>query len=111
MSSPYWYTVEKLGGAVRCLATHPGDARVRLSCAYVGFHTLTDKDFPSDLQADWRWVMKEITKFGPQRNHLGKVYIGSVDNTMRRIRKATGAKIATKIYELYWAISEINRSC
>ena len=50
--------------------------------------------------------MNELTKYGPLLNHKGEVRIGSVDNTMRKIRKATGSKIAKKIYELYWAVSE-----
>jgi hypothetical protein len=50
--------------------------------------------------------MKELTKFGPLLNHKGEVWIGSVENTMRKVRKATGSKIAKKIYELYWAVSE-----
>jgi hypothetical protein len=106
MPNQYHYTVEKLTGAINCLATHPGDVRERLTCAFQGFLTLTEKDFPSELQADWRWVMNELTKYGPLLNHKGEVWIGSVDNTMRKVRKATGSKIAKKIYELYWAVSE-----
>ena len=106
MPNRYHYTVEKLTGAIDCLATHPGDVRERLSCAYIGFHTLAESDFPPELQADWRWVMKELNKYGPRLNHKGEVWIGSVDNTMRKVRKATGSKIAKKIYALYWAVSE-----
>jgi hypothetical protein len=105
----YSYTVEKLTSAIDCLVTHPGDVRERLTCAYLGFHTLTENDFPPNLRADWRWVMKELTKFGEQRNHKGEVRIGSVENTMQRVRKATGVKISKKIYALYWAVSENTR--
>jgi len=106
MSNRYHYTVEKLRGAIDCLATHPGDVRERLTCAHLGFHTLTENDFPPELQADWRWVMQELTKYGPLLNHKHEVWFGSVENTMKKVRKATGSKIAKKIYELHWAVSE-----
>lgn len=106
MMKPYSYTVEKLTGALHCLATHPEDVRARLACAYAGFHTLRAEDFPLELQADWHWIMKELTKFGPKHNHSGEVCLSSVDHTMRRIRKATGEKIAKNLYSIYWAISE-----
>ena len=106
MPNRYHYTVEKLAGAIHCLATHPEDVRKRLTCAFLGFHMLTEKDFPPELQADWRWVMKELTKYGPLLNHKGEVWMGGVDNTMRKVRNVTGTKIAKKIYELYWAVSE-----
>jgi hypothetical protein len=108
MPNQYHYTVEKLGGAIECLATHPGDVRERLTQAFLGFHTLTETDFPPELRADWLWVKKELTKYGPVLNHKGEVWIGSVANTMRKVRKATGSKIAKKIYALYWAVSEKN---
>ncbi|RTY33757.1 hypothetical protein EKD00_08900 [Chlorobium phaeovibrioides] len=102
----YHYAVEKLSVAVECLATHPGDVRERLMAAFLGFHPLTEKDFPLELQADWRWVIKELSRCGPQLSHDGKARIGSFENTMKRIRKATGAKIAEKIYHLYRAVRE-----
>lgn len=100
------YTVEKLTNVLHCLATHPGDVRQRLACACAGFHALKAEDFPLELQADCYWINKELTKFGPKRNDLGEVCLGSVDHTMKRIRKATGEKIAKKLYSLYWAVSE-----
>lgn len=102
----YHYAVEKLSVAVECLATHPGDVRERLLFAFLDFPALKEKDFPPELQDDWHWVMKELRKFGPLRTPDGKVRVGSVENTMRKIRKATGSKIAKKIYQLYWAVSE-----
>jgi|Laugresbdmm110dd_1035094.scaffolds.fasta_scaffold41719_1 hypothetical protein len=104
MSNQYTYTLEKLGVAIEQLATLPGDVRERLKEAFLVFHTLTDKDFPSNLKADWLWVMAELTKYGAVLDHKGVPMIGSVENTMKKIRKATGTKIAQKIYELYWAV-------
>jgi hypothetical protein len=106
MANPYHYTVQKLTDAIATLATHPEDVRERLTSAHLEFSKLAVKDFPPELQADWRWVKKELSKYGPLRNHKGEVQIGSVQNTMGRIRKATGSKIAKKIFELYWKVSE-----
>lgn len=72
-------------------------------------HTLKESDFPHDLQAEWRWVLKELTKSGPMKDSEGKVLVGSVENTMKKIRNSTGSKIASRIYELYWAVSKNSR--
>ncbi len=101
-----YYTVEKLTTALSCLATHPGDVRERLTSAFIVLHTLKEEDFPLEHREEWRWVIKEVTKYGPLLNHKDEVWMGSVKNTMRRVRKATGVKIAKKIYDLYWAVSE-----
>lgn len=102
---PYRYTVEKLTNTLECLATHPGDARERLTAAFHSFQTLRRDDFPNENRKDWDWVLEELTRYGPFL-HKGKVWRGSVENTMPHIRKASAAKIAKKIYELYWVVSE-----
>lgn len=109
-NNQYSYAVEKLTNTLTCLATHPGDARQRLACAYKRlFHTLQEHHFPPECQEKWRWVMRQLTKCGPLKDCTGKIHVGSVDNTMRRVRKNTGAKIAEAIYELYWAVSKNQR--
>lgn len=100
------YTIEKLTTAVDCLVTHPGDVRERLACAFLSFHTLTENDFSPELRSDWRWVMNQLTRYGPLLNHNGEAWMGSVENTMRRVRRSTGVKIAKRIYQLYWDVSE-----
>lgn len=104
--TPYSYTLEKLTSAVDCMVIHPGDVRERLACAFFVFHTLNENDFPPKLRADWRWVIYELSKYGPLVDHKGDVRIGSVQNTMRRVRRATGVKIAERLYTLYRAINE-----
>ncbi len=103
--NPYGYTVEKLTNTLECLATHPGDVRERLTSSFLSFQTLRSDDFPPENRKDWDWVLKELTKYGPLVYHK-EVYLGSVENTMRRVRKSTASKIAKKIYELYWLVSE-----
>ena len=100
------YAIEKLTNALRCLATLPGDVRTRLTVAHQCFHTLQELDFPSHLHKDWRWITQQLTRYGPVLDDKGEVRQGSVQHTMRRIRNSTGCKIANKIYEIYWAISE-----
>lgn len=104
--NPYHYTVEKLTTTLECLITHPGDARERLTAAFLALHTLSEKDFPPEHRKKWRWVMKELTKFGPLLDYKGDVWRGSVENTMRRVRKQTASRIIKAIYELYWVVSE-----
>lgn len=101
----YGYAVEKLTTTIRYLATGPGDARQRLARAFLIFHTLGEEDFPPEARARWNWVKQQLTKFGPLMHPDGTVWRGSVEHTMSRIRKKTGAKIAEAIYDLYWEVS------
>lgn len=103
--TPSHYVVEKLTNALKCLATHPGDARERVAAAYLACHTLGEEDFPVEFKKDWIWLEKELTKYGPLADPYGRIIRGSVENTMSRVRKTTGAKIAKKIYDLYWGMS------
>ncbi len=105
----YCYAVEKLTNTLECLATHPGDARERLTSAYLTFHTLNEDNFPQKYQKKWKSIKTEITKFGPPPDYKSIPRQGSVENTMSRIRKNTAAKIAKEIYELYWAVSKNKR--
>jgi hypothetical protein len=89
---------------MRTLATGKGDVRDRLLGAYMSFHTLNEKDFPEEFKKDWAWVMKQLTKYGPLRDYKGDVWLGSVENTMNRIRNSTGERIAKKIFDLGWEL-------
>lgn len=103
------YALQKLADSLEILATHPGDVRERLAAASLCFCLLQERDFPPSLQADYAWVMHELTKFGPTQSCDGVIREGSVEHTMRRIKKATGSKIAKRLFDLYWAISGHNR--
>lgn len=99
------YVIEKLRSAVECLATHPGDVKERLSTAYLGFHTLKESDFPHELKSDWAWVIAELNRYEPIVNHRGDIIVGSVEHTMKKIRRATGAKIAKRIFSIHQKMS------
>jgi hypothetical protein len=105
-NNQYDHAVEKLTDTLKCLAIHPGDARERISAAYFSFGHLQANEFPEEHRKDWAWIKRETTKFGPLTDCRGKVWRGSVENTMKTVRKSTASKIAKKLYELYWAISD-----
>src|SRR5262245_34961142 len=100
------YAKEKLSGTIQYLATAPGDARDRMSKAYLGFHTLKGDDFPEPLRKRWTWVMAQMTKYGPYFNPYDKGHLitGSVEHTMSRIKNKTAAKIAKEIFDLNWEL-------
>ena len=100
----YSYAREKLYLAIRSLTIGQGDVRSRLSNAFLTFHTLKEEDLPNEFQKDWRWIIDELSKFGPLTDHKGEIWRGSVENTMRRVRNTTGQKIATKIFNIGWQI-------
>ena len=95
------YVREKLQRAVYNLVVGPGDVRSRLKIAYMSFHTLRKVDFPPELQSDWSWVLKQLTRFGPAKHYSERYREGSVSHTLGRIRNKTGQKIAERIYYLY----------
>ena len=99
------YVVEKLTTTLRCLATHRGDARARIIDCYLCFHALREEDFPEELRGDWRWIMTTITKVGPMVAADGRVLRGSVETTMRASKNVTAAKVAERLWTLYWAVS------
>lgn len=100
----YAYPSEKLYQAMHTLATGKGDVRSRLLCAFMGFHTLNEGAFPPEFREDWKWVMEQMTKYGPLIDHKGEVWRGSVENTMNRIKNTTGEKIAEKIFNISWEL-------
>jgi hypothetical protein len=92
-----------------CLATGPGDVRKRLWTAYSIFWILTEEDFPEHLRGDFRFVLKELNKFGPAYdNRTGAMKRDAVEETLRRIRNRTGVKIANKLVYLYFQLENIN---
>jgi len=94
------YVHGKLREIIYSLAVGPDDIRKRLFYAHQGFAHIRKEQFPEELQADWEWVISQLTKFGPVV-HYGTLTRGSVEHTCSRIRKQTGVKIANKILEIY----------
>jgi hypothetical protein len=105
-ANDYSHAIEKLTMVLECLATHPGDARQRVASAYSLSSHLRVEELPEKCQADWKWIKKEVTKFGTLTDYKGDVWKGSVENTMKTVRNSTGVKIAKRFYKLYWAVSK-----
>jgi len=100
------HSIEMLTNVLKCLATHSGDARERVAVAYQCCSHMMPEELPESCRKDWEWIKKEVTKFGPLTDYKGDVWRGSVENTMKTVRKSTGEKIAKKFYALYWAVSK-----
>ncbi|MBI1323371.1 hypothetical protein GC170_09310 [bacterium] len=97
MSGSMQYVQFQLQLAIRMLALGPGDIRSRLLDAYYPLHTIQKEDLPPHLQKDWQWITKQFIRFGPVKDQTGKVWIGVVEHTMRKIRNNTGVKIVERI--------------
>ena len=93
------YAREKFIEAVEKLATGEGDVRRRLRSAYGALRILRLQNLPQDMWDDWRWVQHQMTKFGPLYVE-GKLWHGSVEHTMSRIRNRTGSEITKRIYRM-----------
>jgi hypothetical protein len=104
------YAHEKLLVALESLATGAGDVRERLAKAFLSFHPVREEDFPPRLRSDWRWIMHQLTRCGPVVDHHGKIYRGSVENTMYKIKRVTGVRIAKRLLYLYHELDAHVRS-
>lgn len=103
-TGPELYAHQKLLVALSSLATGAGDIRSRLYNAYLSLHPLKESDFPEYLRADFRWILAQMTKFPPHYLPDGKMIRGSVEETMRRIKRSTGVAIAERLLHLYHEI-------
>lgn len=103
---PYLYAHEKLTTAVRILATGEGDVRSRLLPAFYEFQTLQARDLPQELQEDYAWVIKELTKREPKTQWDFSEWNtdGSVQFNLRRMKNQTGRQIAKRICDLQYRI-------
>ena len=104
--SDYSHAVEMLTNVLKCLATHRGDVCERVAVAFKSCSHLMPEELPKSCRKDWEWIQKEATKFGPLTDYNDDVWRGSVENTMKKVRKSTGEKIAKRFYALYWAVSK-----
>lgn len=95
--------VERVYLAVQQLCIGRGDVRKRLEIAVMTLLPLQIRNFPSSLQKDFDWVMRESTKHKSQHPQ----FRGDLEATMMRIRNSTGQKIAQRIFNIYSAIQDI----
>jgi hypothetical protein len=97
------HVVEKLTHALHILATGKGDARQRVRHAYLACLTLTEGNFPPELAKDWQSIAKAL---GPAIEGKGTVVGGTeTANRNRRMNSTAAARIAHRMWRLYWAVS------
>ena len=105
--------------AVETLCVGKGDVRSRLQAAVVyELIPLREQDFPVALRDQFRRIIQAATRYDASdldkmfplplgQSHTQKQ--GTVQATMRRIRRRTGASIAKDIWCLYQELLEIVR--
>lgn len=102
--------LERVTGAVEALCVGRGDVRSRLMPATCVLAPLRVQDFPSELQDQFRKIMRAATKYDASDldRNLPLYPAGSwnekqgrIEATMRRIRRSTGQDIAQEIWSLY----------
>ena len=102
--------------AVETLCIGKGDVRSRLEMALISLVPLREQDFPVALRDKFRNIIQEATRY--DASDLDERYPlpygksptqeqGTIQATMRRIRRHTGAKIAQDIWNLYQELLEI----
>ncbi|MFA6482968.1 MAG: hypothetical protein WCW62_10345 [Bacteroidales bacterium] len=97
------YTRQKLFGAVYALATSPATIQLRLAYAFQGIiaSRLSEKSFPDDLVDDWSLIHQSLTSAGPILDKAGRLFVGSIENTIRQFSDEQCSDICAKIVELY----------
>ena len=96
--------VERVYFSVHQLAVGEGDVRSRFKVAGFTLAALQERDFPSESREDFRWVMEQLTR------HKSEGRTRAIEATMYRIKNSTGAKIATRILDIYSKLQAI-RNC
>ena len=84
----------------RRLAIGEGDVRERLRSAFKPLRMLREEEVPIEMRSDFLWVIRQLTRHGPEVGPDGTMYKTAVNHTMSRIRNITGRKIAERIYKL-----------
>ncbi len=97
--------VERVYLAVKILCTGGGDARSRVRTAMNCLVFLSESQFPTQLQADFKWIVSQATKFSPDSPNYRQE--GRIDATMRRIKNSTAKQIAERIFKLYSDVQDI----
>lgn len=90
---------------IEILATFPGDMRARLKDAFSEIDSISEINFPEELKDDWKLIRKQLTKYGPKCDCYGRVYMGSVEHTMSKIRNSTASRISDNIFKVFYELN------
>ncbi len=112
----YSYALEKFSLAICTLATNKDEIRKRLLLVFQGdLMMITTEHLPEQCREDYAWIEKTITKFDEKYEGQKEYFAtedgrydhlipGTIESTLSRIRKITGAKIAEKIYGIWYVL-------
>lgn len=98
------YAAEKFARAVDALATGPGDVRERLISAYKYLFPVTPEHLPNYCRNEYRRFIRRITKYPAEYPMEGDVHA-----SCRRMRRATGAKLAQIIVDINYRLRAWDR--
>ncbi|MYB50490.1 MAG: hypothetical protein F4X72_14700 [Dehalococcoidia bacterium] len=93
-----FYAMEKITNSMSTLATSPGRIKERLRSAFLELHLISD-DIPASLQADYQWIIQELTKAPDQGQ-------GSVVATLEEMSEDHAVEIAKRIDTLAFQVFE-----
>ena len=106
---PAGYVLGRLYLTIETLCLGPGDIRSRLETA--ARHHLIPvvrvKDFPGDLQEDYKWIIEQLTRYSAPTIYTGDDRDDRLKWTTQRIRRKTGVKIATRILALFRKVRDL----
>lgn len=121
MPYQYSYALEKFSVAIYNLATGKDEIRRRLLPIFQGeLLSIELKDLPPKLRDDYQWIIEQVTKFDekyPGYNEHLRTSDGRHDHliptkleaTLYRIRRATAAKVARKLFDIWAVLDEESR--
>ena len=94
------YCFNKLGLGIYKLAIGEGDIKSRLIEAFPHICAISEGEFPSELENEWRSIITRLTKNSSK--FIGTEFDeGKLKATMKRMHRKTAVKIAKDIIELH----------
>ena len=100
---PFEKAEKCLRAAVYILAIGEGDVRSRLKDMTDAFITLDEDDLPEKHRSIYRSINERLIKF-PGIPELG----GAIAESIRRMKRATGQKLAIQLVDMYFEVRAIN---
>lgn len=100
------HLIEKLTNTLDSLALGEGNIKERLLNVYFILSRINPNEIPEEYKSEWESILNQFTRLGPRTSNSGLELMSPLDNTMRKIHKSTGVKIAERIYNLYWKLRE-----
>ena len=111
MPSDARYAEEKFSEAVEALTLGGGDIKERLKDAYGCFHPVTVADLPDHLKADFEWIKAHLlAKPSLVARESKSIVSGSLEQTLRFMRRKTGQDIAKRIFYVRDKLHDYNEA-